>query len=153
MSDDRIDQVLSVLHNRTGMNFIHYARPSVVRRLRVFLQREGLRDLSEVPLLLERDSALTTRLVNTLTVHFTELFRDPEFFRAIREQVLPFLATYPRINIWHAGCSTGEEVYSMAILLDEVNLLRKAKIYATDLNTEVLEQAQEGSFSPALFSH
>lgn len=153
LTDERIDQVLSVLHSRTGMNFIHYARPSIVRRLRVFLQREGLPDLLALPLLLEHDPALTTRLVNTLTVHFTELFRDPEFFRAIREQVLPFLATYPRINIWHAGCSTGEEVYSMAIMLDEVNLLRKARIYATDINTDVLEQAQEGSFSPALFSH
>jgi chemotaxis protein methyltransferase CheR len=81
-----------------------------------------------------------------ITVNVTEMFRDPHFFEILRKQVLPVLATYPLIRIWHAGCSTGEEVYSMAILLDELNLLHKSVIYATDINESVLEKARKGIF-------
>lgn len=151
IAEEAVEVTLQALKRATGMDFSGYARPSIVRRLRVFLHKEGISEAAGLPLLLERDGELAVRLVNTLTVHFTELFRDPAFFRALREQVLPFLATYPRINIWHAGCSTGEEVYSMAILLHEANLLHKTRIYATDINTDVLAQAREGAFSPALY--
>jgi len=84
--------------------------------------------------------------VEEITVNVTEMFRDPGFYRVLREKILPVLATYPFIRIWHAGCSTGEEVYSMAILLKEANLLHKAIIYATDLNQAVLEKAKTGIF-------
>jgi chemotaxis protein methyltransferase CheR len=86
------------------------------------------------------------RFVEEITVNVTEMFRDPLFYKTIREQVLPQLATKPFIRIWHAGCSTGEEVYSMAILLHEANLLRKSLIYATDINPEVLMKAKSGIF-------
>lgn len=150
VSDTRLEDILKRLYRITGMDFSGYARPSIARRMRVFMHREGLHDPQMLADRLELDENLARRLVNTLTVHFTELFRDPEFFRGLREQVLPFLATYPTIRIWHAGCSTGEEVYSMAILLHEVELLHKTRIYATDINTDVLQYARDGAFSPVL---
>jgi chemotaxis protein methyltransferase CheR len=84
--------------------------------------------------------------VEEVTVNVTEMFRDPAFYMALRKEVLPVLATYPLIRIWHAGCSTGEEVYSMAIILQEMNLLQKSLLYATDINPDVLERARTGIF-------
>lgn len=86
------------------------------------------------------------RLLSDLTIHVTEMFRDPAVFRSFREHVVPLLRTYPFIRIWHAGCSTGEEVYSMAILLKEEGLYDKTRIYATDMNEHVLDSAKGGVF-------
>jgi chemotaxis protein methyltransferase CheR len=84
--------------------------------------------------------------VEELTVNVTEMLRDPLFYKALREEVIPVLATYPYIRIWHAGCSTGEEVYSMAILLKEAGVLHKSRLYATDINPQVIEKARKGIF-------
>jgi chemotaxis protein methyltransferase CheR len=92
------------------------------------------------------DPEYLRRLVEELTVNVTEMLRDPPFYKALREEVIPVLATYPFIRIWHAGCSTGEEVYSMAILLSEAGLLHKSRLYATDINPKVLEKAKRGMF-------
>jgi chemotaxis protein methyltransferase CheR len=86
-------------------------------------------------------------ILGRLLVNYTEMFRDPQFFNSIRHNVLPYLATYPKISIWHAGCSTGEEVYSLAILLDELKLLDRCKIYASDINETNLKTASEGVYS------
>jgi chemotaxis protein methyltransferase CheR len=96
---------------------------------------------------IKTDSHYLMRLVEELTVNVTEMFRDPHFYKNLREEVLPVLSTYPFIRIWHAGCSTGEEVYSMAIMLQEANLLHKSLLYATDINPGVLEKAKSGIFA------
>ncbi|HSW67823.1 MAG TPA: CheR family methyltransferase [Bacteroidales bacterium] len=85
-------------------------------------------------------------LLSDLSINVTEMFRDPEFFKKVRSEVAPILQTYPRVNIWHAGCATGEEVYSMAILLHEEDLLRRSQLYATDFNNMVLRKAKEGVY-------
>ncbi|CAH1193722.1 Chemotaxis protein methyltransferase [Paenibacillus plantiphilus] len=92
------------------------------------------------------DRSTMLRLLSDLTIHVTEMFRDPAMFRSFRQHVVPLLRTYPFIRIWHAGCSTGEEVYSMAILLKEEGLYDKARIYATDMNEHVLDSARGGVF-------
>ncbi len=85
-------------------------------------------------------------LVEEITVNVTEMLRDPLFYKAIRDEIIPVLATHPYIRIWHAGCSTGEEVYSMAILLKEAGILHKSRLYATDINPGVIEKARSGIF-------
>lgn len=93
------------------------------------------------------DQVYFKRFVEQITVNVTEMFRDPNFFKTLRNEVLPKLGTYPFIRIWLAGCSTGEEAYSISIILKELNLLQKSLIYATDLNPTVLEKASQGMFS------
>src|SRR5690606_13662537 len=95
-----------------------------------------------------RDPEVFSRLVDYLTVPTTELFRDPGFFRAVREQVVPWLETFPSAKLWVAGCSTGEEVYSLAIVLAEAGLLERTVLYATDLNANRLEVARRGVYRP-----
>lgn len=97
-----------------------------------------------------KDPSYLKRFVEEVTVNVTEMFRDPAFYKSLREEVLPVLGTKPFIRIWHAGCSTGEEVYSMAILLKEANLLRRSLLYATDLNPGVLEKVRKGIFPLAM---
>ncbi|GGG09077.1 chemotaxis protein R [Paenibacillus abyssi] len=129
-----------------GYDFRNYAYASIRRRI---WHRVNIERLTTVSGLMERilhDRKCMDRLLSDLTIHVTEMFRDPQMFKAFREKVVPILHTYPFIRIWHAGCSTGEEVYSMAILLHEEGLYEKARIYATDTNAGVLKQAQEGVF-------
>ncbi len=92
------------------------------------------------------DKAFLEQLLNDFSINVTEMFRNPSFFKAFREKVIPSLRDYPEIRIWHAGCATGEEVYSMAILLQEEGLIERAMIYATDMNEQVLEKAKKGVF-------
>jgi chemotaxis protein methyltransferase CheR len=117
-----------------GYDFRNYALASMRRRVRFFMQDEGLPTISSVQSLVLR----------ACSVQVTSMFRDPSFYRALRETVVPMLRTYPVIRIWHAGCSTGEEVYSVAILLREERLYHRCRLYATDMNESVLRQAQRG---------
>ena len=94
-----------------------------------------------------RDPDFLQQILLDFSINVTEMFRDPDFYKAIRKEVVPLLKTYPFIKIWHAGCSTGEEVYSMAILLQEEGLLERTQIYATDFNQNVLKSAKEGIYS------
>jgi chemotaxis protein methyltransferase CheR len=124
-----------------GYDFRHYSDASRNRRLESFVDRQSLGTISEAQGRVLREPALQAALLSAMTVNVTEMFRDPLVFAKIRTELLPRLATYPRIRIWIAGCATGEEAYSVAILLDEAGLLDRTTIYATDLDSESLRVA------------
>lgn len=138
--------LLEAIHLRYGYDFRSYAQASVERRVRGFLPSCGCATVSELIPRVIHDEALFSRLVQTLSITVTEMFRDPFVYRALREQVVPVLKTWPHIKVWHAGCSTGEEVYSTAIVLQEEGLYDRTTIYATDYNDEALAKAREGIY-------
>ncbi len=129
-----------------GYDFREYSEASLRRRLRQWLSGSGFATLSLAQSHLLRDHMLFDSLLRGITVNVSEMFRDPAFFKAIREHVIPHLKTYPFVKIWHAGCSTGEEAYSMAILLLEEGMKGRFRIYATDINEEVIRKAHEGIY-------
>ena len=143
ISGEELKDIVELIRAQYGYDFGSYAEASFRRRLSRFctLAQVSVFDLKYH---LTNDSAFFLWLLQSLTVNVTEMFRDPFFYKALREEVLPSLGTYPTIKIWHAGCSTGEEAYSMAILLHEAGLLDRARIYATDMNTANLEKARSG---------
>lgn len=147
MIDDReLDVLITDVFEYYGFDFSGYSRASLKRRVDRLFQLDGFTNLSQLLSKMRSDEAFFNHMIEEITVNVTEMFRDPNFYKAIRNEVLPVLATKPFIRIWHAGCSTGEEVYSIAILLKEANLLHKALIYATDINAQVLEVAKKGVF-------
>ena len=138
--------LLEGIYQKYGYDFRNYSQASVRRRLKLKLNSSNLPSYSDMlhKVLYEKD--FFDSLLLDLTINVTEMFRDPTFYKALRSDIVPILKTYPHIKIWHAGCSTGEEVYSMAILLDEEGLLKRSLIYATDINELVLAKAKEGIF-------
>ena len=142
-----ISLVLEAIHRRYGYDLRGYGSDSIGRRVRAALAKSGLEHLGELQHRLLADPEFFAGVFEDLTVHVSEMFRDPEFYRAFRERVVPALRTYPELKIWHAGCSTGEEVYATAILLTEENLYERSQIYATDLSVTALEHAREGVYS------
>lgn len=146
VEDIEIHLLLEALYRRYHYDFRHYARASIKRRLRQAREQLGFASLSAMQDALLHDEALVTRLLDYLTVQVSELFRDPGYFRAIREKVVPHLRTYPSLKIWIAGCSGGEELYSFAILLHEEGLLDRTLLYATDINPAALEAARGGIY-------
>lgn len=140
------ERLIENINDWYGYDFSGYARASLRRRIEGFYLKNKYGSFASMQLSLQADPACFIRFVEEITVNVTEMFRDPGFYRAIRENILPVLATYPFIRVWHAGCSTGEEVYSMAILLSEAGLLHKSILYATDVNQAVLEHARAGIF-------
>lgn len=145
-SDDELRSFLDFLLARSGFDFRGYSRTGVWRRLRRCCDLERVATLGALSDLASRDPAVLSRVVREISVSATAMFRDPSFFRALREEVLPKLGGLPVIRIWHAGCASGEEVYSLAIVLDELGLLERARIYATDLNDTLLARARAGVF-------
>ncbi|SEM39815.1 MCP methyltransferase, CheR-type [Chitinophaga rupis] len=146
VKDEELDLLLDELFRSYGYDFTNYARASLKRRVSRLMIIDRFPSFAELLYRVRQDPAYLTRMVEELTVNVTEMFRDPQVFKTIREEVLPILATHPFIRIWHAGCATGEEVYSMAILLDEANLLHKSLLYATDLNPTAIENIRKGVF-------
>ncbi|MBV7532984.1 protein-glutamate O-methyltransferase CheR [Chitinophaga sp. sic0106] len=146
ISELELDLLLKELLQTHGYDFTSYARNSMRRRVSRLMVIDRFASFQSLLYRLRLDSSYLQRMVEELTVNVTEMFRDPSVWRNIREQVLPVLATHPFIRIWHAGCSSGEEVYSMAILLEEANLLHKSLLYATDLNPAVVENIKRGVF-------
>ena len=141
-----VDMLLQGISSRYGYDFSHYSRASLRRRLDRALTRTGLAHFSELLDRLLQDEKCFDEFLEIMSVTVTEMFRDPAFYLAIREQVVPVLKTYPFIKIWHAGCATGEEVYSMALLLHEEGFLDRARIYATDFNKHSLDTASNGVY-------
>jgi chemotaxis protein methyltransferase CheR len=142
-----MDLLLEAIFRNYGFDFRQYARGSVRRRLSRRMALEGLHSISGLMERVLHDPACMERLLLDLSVNVTAMFRDPPFFQALRRRVIPVLRTYPFIRIWNAGCSTGEETYSLAILLEEEGLYERARIYATDINEAVLDRAQSGVIS------
>jgi chemotaxis protein methyltransferase CheR len=141
-----IELLLEAIFRHYGFDFRAYAYASLRRRIWKRIHAELLTSVSALQDRVLHDPAAMERLLLDLSVNVTAMFRDPNFYGAFREQVVPLLRTYPFIRLWHAGCSTGEEVYSMAILLQEEGLYDRARIYATDINEVVLRQARAGIF-------
>jgi chemotaxis protein methyltransferase CheR len=141
-----MDLFLQAIYQRYRHDFRAYARPTLRRRLAQALTSFDCESISQLQHLVLRDEALFGRVLGYLTVQVSEVFRDPPFFDAVRTRVLPVLATYPSLKVWVAGCGTGEEVYSLAILLDEAKLLERTTIYATDVNATALRRAELGVY-------
>jgi chemotaxis protein methyltransferase CheR len=141
-----IDLLLEAIQRRYGYDFRGYALASLRRRLWHRAYGEGLQTLSGLQERVLHDPTCMDRLLRDLSINVTEMFRDPSFHRALRERVFPLLRTHPFIRIWNAGCSTGEEIYSLAIALHEEGLLDRTRIYATDIDETALERARSGAF-------
>jgi chemotaxis protein methyltransferase CheR len=141
-----LDLLLEALHRHHGYDFRGYARGSLKRRVWRRVQEEGLGTISGLTERLLHDPNVVERLLVDLSINVTSMFRDPSFYVALREKVVPLLRTYPFIRVWNAGCSTGEETYSLAVLLQEEGLADRTRIYATDINAEVLAQARRGTY-------
>jgi chemotaxis protein methyltransferase CheR len=141
-----LELLLEAVYRRYGFDFREYAPASLKRRLWRRVVAEGLSTVTQLQDRVLHEPACMERLLLDLSINVTAMFRDPSFYLALREQVIPLLRTYPFTRIWCAGCSTGEEVYSLAILLQEAGLYDRTRIYATDINEQVLETARAGVF-------
>lgn len=146
LEDLEIDLLLEGIARYYGYDFRNYAPASLRRRIANVLRAEQLATVSALQARVLHDPACMERFLLALTVNVTAMFRDPQFYEVFRQRVVPMLRTYPFIRIWHAGCSSGEEVYSMAILLHEAGLYERCRIYATDMNAAVLAQAKQGIY-------
>jgi chemotaxis protein methyltransferase CheR len=142
-----IKRVIDALHESQGVDFSEYAFSSFKRRIIRFLEIHKIRNLNEFLERIKTDNVYAENLIKEITVNVTEMFRDPTFWIALRDNILPRIRKNSPINIWHAACASGEEVYSMAILLKEADLLKQSKIVATDLNNSVLKVAEKGVYS------
>jgi chemotaxis protein methyltransferase CheR len=145
--DIELQLLLDAIYLKYHFDFRGYAQASLKRRLRTALERFDCATLSQLQDRVLRDAALFQEVLDLLTVPVSEMFRDPRYFLAIRQTVVPLLRTYPSLKIWVAGCSTGEEAYSFAILLKEEGLLERTLIYATDINANTLKKAQAGVYA------
>jgi chemotaxis protein methyltransferase CheR len=146
LTDNVINDIINDVLECHGYDFSEYAPASFARRVKRLLAVDRFTSIAEFRYRLRNDKEFAERFIEEVTVNVTEMFRDPFFFKSIKENIIPQLATYPYIKIWHAGCSTGDEVYSMAILLKEANLLHKSILYGTDLNAKVIRKARNGIF-------
>jgi chemotaxis protein methyltransferase CheR len=148
--DIELGLLLDAIYHKYHYDFREYARASMKRRLRSAMNRFGYNTLSQLQDRVLHDPAMFPPLLDYLTVHVSEMFRDPLYFRALREQAVPILRTFPSLKLWVAGCSNGEEVYSLAILLHEEGLLSRTIIYATDINPHALQKAEAGLYDVKL---
>jgi chemotaxis protein methyltransferase CheR len=140
------DLILEAIYQKYGYDFRNYAKASLRRRLRYRLSQSNLETISEMQHKLLNDKEFFDTLLLDLTINVTEMFRDPSFFKALREIVISELKKQSFIKVWHAGCSSGEEIYSTAILLKENGMYESSLIYATDTNEMVLDKAKSGIF-------
>ena len=143
LSFEQLEDLIELVNNVHGFDLHGYSRASLKRRV------ARIMGLYRIDFAILKDNLTNTpgffgQFLIEITVNVTEMFRDPHFYIALREEVLPYLATFPHIKVWSAGCSTGEEVYSLAILLKKQQLLDRAFIYGTDINSNVLEKAKQG---------
>jgi len=152
VNDAEVTRLLDAIFTRYHYDFRRYASASLKRRIASALVRLDCQDVQALEAQVLADPRAFSELLRFLTVQVSDLFRDPAFFRAIREQVVPHLSTYPSLKLWVAGCATGEEAYSLAILLAEEGLLERAQIYATDIHPESLRVAAEGVFALERFA-
>ena len=147
VEDIEVTLFLEAIYRRYGHDFRSYSRSSIKRRIRGLLAGTDSKTISEMISRLLYDDSFFATVVYTLSVTVTDMFRDPEFFKTLRERIIPYLKTYPYVKIWHAGCATGEEVYSLAIVLKEEGFYDRTTIFATDFNDVALARAREGIYA------
>jgi chemotaxis protein methyltransferase CheR len=150
LNDNEISIILKDLLELYYYDFTYYSKESFKRRINRLYKLEKYRSFDEFRSKLRTDKNYIDHFIDRITVNVTEMFRDQNFFRELKKVIIPSLANRPLIRVWHAGCSTGEEVYSVAILLHEAGLLQKSEIYATDINPHVLTKARSGTFPISL---
>ena len=138
--------LLDTVYQKYGYDFSQYSQTHIMRRVMNRMNLSGLKDISQMQSMVLNDETFASRLLQDLSITVTEMFRDPGFYMSLRKNVVPILKTYPFIKVWHAGCATGEEVYSLAIILQEEGLYDRTTIYATDFNQQALNKAKEGIF-------
>ena len=146
ITDEDLSLLINDIQLMHGYDFSDYSRSSFKRRIERLITIDHLSSFAELRYKLRTDPAYFAHAVEEISVTVTEMLRDPGFYKIIRSNIIPVLATYPFIKVWHAGCATGEEVYSMAILLKEAGLLHKSLLYATDMNPAALAKASKGIF-------
>jgi chemotaxis protein methyltransferase CheR len=146
-TDIEMRLLIDAIYLKYHYDFRGYAEASLKRRLRTAPARFGCKSLSQLQDKILHEPATFSAVLGLLTVPVSEMFRDPRYFRSLREKVVPILRTYPSLKVWVAGCSTGEEVYSLAILLHEEGLLERTLIYATDINPQTLQKATAGIYA------
>lgn len=147
LSTKEVNTLLNAVFEKYGYDFRDYSKSSIIRQLNRFMSRKHFENLYELQYYLQKNEAVFADFLEAVTINVTEMFRDPSFYKSMRENIIPELKSYPFIKIWHAGCSTGEEVYSMAITLHEEGILQRCKIYGTDINPRVIKEAYQGIFS------
>jgi len=147
IKDLQLDVLLNEIFNRYGYDFRDYARASITRRINNFMAKDRIKDIDELTRRVIADKETFQGLLHNISVTVTEMFRDPAVYKFLRKKIIPYLSTYPDIKIWVAGCATGQEVYSIAILLHEAGLYDKTQIYATDINEQSLQIARDGIYS------
>ena len=147
ITEQEIAQLLEVVKKRYGYDFTNYSQAHIKRRIVNRMMLSQIEDINFLIKTVDTDELMAANLLQDLSITVTEMFRDPPFYQSVREHVILYLKTYPYIKIWHAGCSTGEEVYSMAILLQEEGVYDRTTIYATDFNARVLKHGKEGIYS------
>lgn len=148
VEDIELELFIQALYLQYGHDFRNYSRAHLKRRINYRISStEGVNTISQLQDRILHSREFFNKIIGDFSINVTEMFRDPDFYRSFRENVVPVLRTYPFLKIWHAGCSTGQEVYSMAILLKEEGLLERTQIYATDFNESVLKIAKEGIYS------
>lgn len=142
---EELEEVVTLLKNVSDFDLRGYTKSSLKRRIQRILDLQRM-DIVDLKNAITNIDGFQNFLMNEITVNVTEMFRDPQYFAMLRQEVFPYLATYPRLKIWSAGCSTGQEVYSLAILLEESNLYDRSFIYGTDINNQVIEIAKKGIY-------
>lgn len=150
ISELEIKLLLEAVYQKYHYDFRQYSEAHIRRRIMNRLIMSGLEDIPQMLAKVLSDESFASKLLQDLSITVTEMFRDPGFYKSLRENVVPILKTYPFIKIWHAGCATGEEAYSMAIILQEEGLYNRTTIYATDFNQLALNKAKDGIFSTAM---
>jgi chemotaxis protein methyltransferase CheR len=145
ITDEQVEEIVTMTKNLYGFDFDGYSRASLKRRLNriMLLKKYEYFDLRDT---LTNKPGYFNEFLNEITVNVTEMFRDPKFFMSLKQNVIPYLSTFPHIKIWNAGCSTGEELYSFAILFEELGLYNRSFFYGTDINNKVLEIAKDGIY-------
>lgn len=141
-----ISLLLDAIYRKYGYDFRDYSNASIKRRILRRLSLSGLGNISEMQHKIIYDESFFTELLLDLSINFTEMFRDPSFYQTLRKKIIPKLKALPFLKIWHAGCATGEEVYSLAIVLKEEGLYDRTQVYATDFNETVIQKAKEGIY-------
>ena len=144
--DIEIRLVVEAIFEKYGYDFRNYSQAHIKRRILNRFNISGLKSISEMIHEVLYNPKFVDLILMDLSINVTEMFRDPSFYKALREEVIPLIQKQPFIKIWHAGCSSGEEVYSMAILLKEEGIYQKTQIYATDFNPVIIRQAKEGQY-------
>lgn len=148
-----IQLLLEAIYLKYGYDFRNYAKASLNRRLAQRLKLSGLDNYCQLTHRILYDERFIETLIHDLSINVTEMFRDPHFYKVLRHEIIPLLATWPSLKIWVAGCSTGEEIYSLAILFKEEDLFQRTRFYATDFNETVLHKAQKGIYPVQRIQH